>query len=152
MRFHRAINVLILAAFLPLATGCTNRRTIEIDSDPSSPDHELPKYEPFEIEGYTLKSGQHFEWSGYVVLVDADSVLFTPKQAPSDVKPGILDSRQRAFDTTAESFTLDLQRLRSIDAVELDQTRSTLLVTGMVVAILALVGVAAVLWIEDSVW
>ena len=91
MPFRRVISVLTLAAFLPLAMGCTNRRTIEFDSDPSSPDNELPKYESFEIEGYTLSNGQHFEWSGYVVLVDADSVLFTPKPS-SDVKPGILDS------------------------------------------------------------
>jgi len=111
MRFHRAISVLTLAAFLPLAAGCSTQTTRQLHSDPgderaASADDWLAE-ERVPIAGYTLQDGRFHEWDGTVQALGADSLLFV--RSISDAQWG-----SRRSPDTLEARHLNRQDVASI--------------------------------------
>ena len=68
MNARRAISLLTLLAFLPLATGCATQKTAAPATDPVIPDELTPdeallRHTQVRIEGYTTQSNGFHEWA-----------------------------------------------------------------------------------------
>lgn len=82
MGFHRAISIVTLTAFLPLALGCSRdpAQVVRNDVEGSEPGGagSWPGDEgPVSIVGYTDRAGLYVEWDGKVRAIVPDSLEFT---------------------------------------------------------------------------
>jgi len=84
MRTHRAISVLLLVSFLPLATGCTSQVTVALESDPDSWVEALSFDEPVAISGYTTRSGGFSHWRGQFQNSPPDGLVFVDENHDID--------------------------------------------------------------------
>jgi hypothetical protein len=92
MRFHRAINILTLAAFLPLAVGCSTQKAVTPETDPAvpaevTPDEAFLLSSQVRIEGYTTNSDGFREWQGFVQAAAPDSLEFFEQTRSANAPP-----------------------------------------------------------------
>ena len=73
MFLQRTIAVITLAAFLPMAAGCSKTEIRRISTNPVEPSGPV---EPVEIVAYTDHDGARHEWAGTIEPAGADSLLF----------------------------------------------------------------------------
>lgn len=84
--FTRALSLITLIAFVPLATGCSTVRSLPIPDDPGGEGDPLRAEEPLAITGYTDVRGTDHDWNGFVQAAGADSLEFTgPVRFEGDV-------------------------------------------------------------------
>lgn len=78
MRTRAAVSVLTLAAFLPLATGCSSYRTSYVQNDmvTDQTTARLAEGEGVQISGYTTRTDGFHRWKGAVSEAGADSLEF----------------------------------------------------------------------------
>ena len=81
MHARRAISLLTLLAFLPLATGCSTQKAVAPETDPVTPDEVTPDEallvdSRVRIEGYTTHSDGFRDWAGFVRAATPDSLEF----------------------------------------------------------------------------
>lgn len=130
MNVHRAICVLVLITFLPLAVGCSKTRVVALGDDPaSSGTHsKFASGEAIEVYGYTRTDEGFREWRGYVQAVPPDSLQFTQK-------------REYRKPEGARPFRLALTDLVSLDAREFSPVKTSLVVfTGALIVGVAIAG------------
>jgi hypothetical protein len=124
MQHRRLITAMTLVAFLPLAAGCSNTRTVPIGSDPSAAEAvaEFQAGESLEISGFARASDGYRDWDGQVRMVAPDSLEFIPE--PHSTKPAS-DAR----------FRLPCEEVTSLSVVVPDwaATRVATVVTVLVV-------------------
>ena len=139
MRFQRAVSVLALVSFLPLAFGCSKQTTNALDTDLGGPNALLSDEQPVRIAGYTDHEGQFHEWEGEVQAVLPDSLLFT-----RDVPDGYWPHPDSTFrPTRQDDLRLHRSDVLSVELVEANPDGTSfllslfgvLVVTAVIVAI-----------------
>jgi hypothetical protein len=138
MRFRRAVSVLVLAAFLPLAVGCSSQRTVRMDSDPGDTSPAAASNQPTKISGYTTTDSEFHEWDGQMSVVGTDSLEFARSLA---VQVGNRPP-DRTADKGDETIRLAKAQVVSVDVVDSHPGRSVALGFGLFVVFFA--GIAAI--------
>jgi hypothetical protein len=144
MRFHQAISVLTLIAFLPLAFGCSITRTASVSKSSQvgrDGRHVVEFAEPIEIQGYTDRSEQYHEWKGTVQAAGLDSLQFSRQLGPPRSArgyanaPPTVELEQRNAEES-EMMWLARTEVLAIHRRELSGPRTFWLVLGVGVALL----------------
>jgi hypothetical protein len=142
MRTRRAISILVLATFLPLATGCSARRTTYIRDDPVTDETtaKLARGDEIWVAGYTTRSDGFHPWNGDVVATGRDSLEFRPSRRESD----------RWYQPAASPFRLARTEVVSLEVETPDGGRTVALVAVMVGTLAIVMVVALARAISDG--
>jgi hypothetical protein len=136
MRAARLIHLLVLIAFLPVATGCSKTSVMAVESDPDSAQEQFPASERIRIDGYALAGGEQVDWLGYVTIGPPDSLRFTPEILDPKKKSGMFGQSPPNPNQLPTTFTLPLGDVHSLSVVEPDRPR-TILTAGVAILVLA---------------
>ena len=133
MRYQRAIAVVALTAFLPLAVGCSKTETRMIETNPVEPTGPV---EPVEIVAYTDHDGVRHEWAGTIEPAGADSLLFVRPDLGQQWWGGHSPGRE-------PDIRLKLSRLDvvSVDVKSRDALSSTFSVWVVSIGVMVILGV-----------
>ena len=124
MRAARLFHLLTLAAFLPLASGCSSQNVIPLGSDPDTATAPLEAGKAITISGYTTTANGYQSWNGTVQTAPPDSLQFSRVITSGNAAP-------------VEESTLTIARtdVNSLSVTDMHWGRTVALAFGAVVGI-----------------
>ena len=132
MRTHRAIALLTMVSFLPLAAGCSAETTVVLGTDPDTRAEVVSFDEPVAISGYTTRHGGFRHWRGTVQNYSADGLLFIDQSYTIETR-----------DDQRTKFRLARDDVVSVRILEPQGGQTTLLILGVAIGLILVAIVVA---------